>query len=333
MNENNSEKESFELSDNRKPTVEVSVLILTYEPDLQKLKTTIASALLQENVSLQIVISDDGSKNFPQKDLVLFFQNNSFDNYIISRSEKNRGTVFNVKKGLEKCTGEYLKIISPGDCINGTNTLYEWISLMEVEKADLSFTDIINYSNDSEYKTYRLKTHPQVNNGFFYNSWYYNYLIFGDIAVGASSLTTVKLAKKYINLIVGKVIYAEDNIYRIMAADHVSMFYFNKNGILYEYGTGISTSNSNKWGQRLSDDWTETDKIILSTMNDDSLLNRNFKRIVYYRYKTDIFSKIKKYLTVRGLLRNKIRSIFHPRYSSTELDMEYMKKLSVIANK
>ena len=45
-----------------KNSVEVSVLVLTYNSNLDKLIDTVKSVIDQRGVSLEIVISDDGSK-------------------------------------------------------------------------------------------------------------------------------------------------------------------------------------------------------------------------------------------------------------------------------
>ena len=43
---------------------DVSVVILTYFPDKEKLLKTLKSVLLQKNVSYEILIADEGSDNF-----------------------------------------------------------------------------------------------------------------------------------------------------------------------------------------------------------------------------------------------------------------------------
>ena len=42
---------------------DISVVVLTYNPDLNDLKKTLRSIMLQDGVDFEIVIADDGSKN------------------------------------------------------------------------------------------------------------------------------------------------------------------------------------------------------------------------------------------------------------------------------
>ena len=42
---------------------DISVIIVTYNPKWEKLRTTILSILFQKNINIEIIVSDDGSKN------------------------------------------------------------------------------------------------------------------------------------------------------------------------------------------------------------------------------------------------------------------------------
>ena len=39
----------------------VSVIVLTYNPDREKLFATLNSIIIQENIDIEIIVSDDGS--------------------------------------------------------------------------------------------------------------------------------------------------------------------------------------------------------------------------------------------------------------------------------
>ena len=61
--------------------VTVSVLVVTYNPQYSKLINTVESILLQKNVRLEIIISDDGSQNNYFEQLEEFFKEHSFSEY------------------------------------------------------------------------------------------------------------------------------------------------------------------------------------------------------------------------------------------------------------
>ena len=62
---------------------DVSVIIVTYNSDWKKLRLTLLSTLKQINVSIQIIIADDGSKETFDEKIVQLFNEFGFSNYVI----------------------------------------------------------------------------------------------------------------------------------------------------------------------------------------------------------------------------------------------------------
>ena len=94
---------------------DVSVVVLTYNPVMEKLKSTLLSVLNQKNVEIQIIISDDGSKiDFRKEIEELFFEFN-FTHYKLFLNKENVGTIENYYFALEKTDSLLIKGISPGD--------------------------------------------------------------------------------------------------------------------------------------------------------------------------------------------------------------------------
>lgn len=58
-----------------------TVVVVTYNSDLNKLYSTLLSIIKQKNISIQIVISDDGSFNFEKESLEKWFEKNSVLDY------------------------------------------------------------------------------------------------------------------------------------------------------------------------------------------------------------------------------------------------------------
>lgn len=313
---------------------DVSVLICTYNPDIIKLKKTISSVLLQENIKVQIVVSDDGSEDFPRQEIEDFFNEYQFLDYRFSLSERNQGTVKNVINGTELCDGKYLKLISPGDYLYQQDVLCQWFKLLEESNAQLSLSDAIYYrENDDDHGVtpYRVRLHPQADKNYYHNEWYYNYLVFEDNALGAATICKTDAAQKYLSLINGKVKYAEDNIYRLMALDKLTMVYFHGDSILYEYGTGISTSANDIWHKRLLDDWDATTDIILNRIKEDDELSVAFKKSVALRKKTGLKYKIIRNISINGMFKEKTKWRIFPRYSNMKIDNAYINRLSQMA--
>ncbi|MBD5440362.1 MAG: glycosyltransferase family 2 protein [Treponema sp.] len=307
----------------------MSVLVVVYESSVKKLLITIASILVQKGISKQIVICDDGSDSFPLDETIRFFELQNFTDYIFCLSKENRGIVQNVLNGIEECRGEYLKLISPGDYLHKENTLLEWYKLVKHKDADLSISNAIYYKKhlDGRLEAIRHRNNPQINKHYYQNQWYYNYLIFDDIALGACILSKTDVTRKYLLLIKDRVKFAEDNVYRIMAADKLLMVYFENDSLLYEYGTGISTGGKDIWSKRIIDDWNETNKIILERINKSGNLEKSFRKVIKSRNKKGIEAKLYKLLNIRGFFQNYLRSKLKPKYTNLQIDMPYFEKI------
>lgn len=214
------------------------------------------------------------------------------------------GTVKNFREGLIASSGRFIKGISPGDTIIGNNTLYSWINNMVLSGKGWSFCDVINYVRDvgEQIKTVRKRCNPQdvrpyINKNDERCRW--NYIMLDDIATGAAILCVKELYDEYYKYIENRVMYAEDNMFRIMAFDGEVAYYYSYNGVMYEFGDGVSTSNDNKWSVLLRKDWSATDNILINELdifNDNQLKIKNYlkrqqNRSKYYRKVISCFDK------------------------------------------
>ncbi|MBQ8796835.1 MAG: glycosyltransferase [Oscillospiraceae bacterium] len=245
----------------------VSVVVITYNPSEEKLQQTLRSILLQKHIAFQIVIADDGSIAPCFQAAEALFTQYGFKDYVIVANPQNRGTVYNVLSGVQACCGEYVKVISPGDMLNGENILHNWVTETENTQAQLSFSDAVCYAVENGAPQLRQgKAYPQTVTCYLEQEaeqirW--NYLIFEDLMLGAAVVCLRQVLLSYLQEISGKVVYAEDNAYRLMAYDGIKMHYFPVDAIIYELGTGISTSGNDVWKVRLTKDWNACTEILL----------------------------------------------------------------------
>jgi len=276
----------------------VSVLVATYNPDFMKLKQTIISILKQENVAYEIVVTDDGSRENYFDKLKCLLSDNQFTNFKLHSCGSNVGTVENICAGLEFCEGKFIKIISPGDFFSTRSTLCKWVTHMKEEGSEMSFGKAYYYSkNGTDVNLIKTLCHPQVTEIYKIrnqNTVKAYYLLANDIVNGATVMCRRNVFEKYIQLLLGKVVYAEDNAYRIMVADGIVPSFFDNNVIFYEFGSGISTQKNNKWSELLKKDWLATDDLIMP------LFDIKFKR------KFLIANELKK----NANFHNKIKALF-----------------------
>ncbi len=266
-----------------KNTYDVSVLVLTYNAVYAKLMDTVKSILMQEGVDLEIVIADDGSAHKEFDKLRNHFESCGFTDYIFVENEENQGTVKNYYSGLLKCHGKYVKAISPGDRLYKNDTLKGWIEFVENKHFRWSYSDYISYNVSGENVVpVAARAHPRNidiyrNGSFKEQRW--QYLALDDLFVGAAMISELDLQLSYCREIIDKVVYAEDNVYRLMMFDGVPGGFYPVHTILYEYGEGISTTDDCKWGPLLEKDHDKTNEIIYSRENLDAFQTKLKKAI------------------------------------------------------
>jgi len=245
--------------------IDVSVYVCLYNSDWDKLKRTLLSILHQKRIRFEIVISDDGSKDNLFDKIRGLFERADFTDYVLLPSKINQGTVVNIHRAVGHCRGRFVRGVSDGEMMPSDTILSECYQKCIHDKNRILFGNAIYCNFGNPIKVLEVRGNPR-------NLWQYkrglkkvireDYLLNSDFICGASFFAEKELFYRYLNEIVGKVKYAEDNSYRMMMYDEIDFTYYNKNIIFYEYGTGISTSGSKVWSKRLSDDIYATNDLM-----------------------------------------------------------------------
>ena len=313
--------------------VDISVVVLTYNADLAELKRTLRSVMLQEGISYEIVVADDGSKTNHEEELKSFFGSGSFADYKLVLNSENHGTVINVISGVEKSSGKYIKLISPGDYLSDPSSLKKLFDNAEKNKASLSFGDILFFDSGKEMISPIRKSAPPQLTGCYTDSGYdqnrikRNYLILDDYIHGVSTLIERDVFIRYLRKIEGQVIYCEDLSYRLMAYDGVRISYCPSCVAMYGYGTGVSTAGSSKWESRMQSDRNAANRLIEASFKPDDKLNKLLKQAFEERYSGDRKVMKKFFMKHPLLLFAKLRMEWFPRYSVLEYDEAFINKV------
>ncbi len=281
-----------------------SVLVVTYNSEWNKTKQTLLSIIRQDKVSFEVVIADDGSKNNNFDKIDEIFRENNFGNYKLVSNKENQGTVKNFLSGLEVCSGQYVKPLSPGDFFYSYLSLYNALQFIKSNKASVYFGTPAFYSR-IDNKQIMIPTEPAnpkdlrpyLNNNDKLIK--HNYFTHHDSIIGATVIYEKKSIKKYLLILSNFVKYAEDYSIYLMLANNEKIRYLqfsNDNNffIWYEYNSGISTLKESKWHKILCDELSET--FIY-------LVNNNFLPPIYY---THGFSKWKILRFLSKLILNPI---------------------------
>lgn len=248
--------------------LEFSIIVITYNPNYDKLFQTLNSIMNQEKTNFEIIIADDGTKEFDSNLIKEWIKSKNFNKYRIMHSEENVGTVRNIQKALLFANGKYIKLISPGDFLYDNNVLNNTYIYMKENNYDIIFGNAVYYNIDNEGKIkFVNKSNPMDKSPYLKKNAKKikkSYLVYQDYILGAAFICEKKLLLTYINKIVGLVKYAEDCAIILMVADNIEISYWDNYLIWYECNTGISTSGNSIWMKKIVEDNKKCFELIVS---------------------------------------------------------------------
>ncbi|CDM68817.1 Hypothetical protein CM240_1659 [Clostridium bornimense] len=140
----------------------ISIIVLTYN-NFKYYKECIDSILCQTYSDIEIVISDDGSLDFPRNEIYNYIYSNISKNIkkiTININEHNLGIVKNYNKAIRLSEGDYIFYLAIDDVLYDKNVIKDVVNYFE-ETGELIFTgykDVYN-SDLNEY----IKTLPRDN--------------------------------------------------------------------------------------------------------------------------------------------------------------------------
>lgn len=123
-----------------------SIIIPTYNR-CNFLKKAIASVLIQEDVSFEIIVSDNCSAD-NTKGVVKGFSDKRIKYF---KNKKNIGFPLNIRKCLSKSFGKYIFTLSDDDFILYGNTLSEALKIMKREKVGVGSMGAIHWGRSEKF--------------------------------------------------------------------------------------------------------------------------------------------------------------------------------------
>ena len=306
----------------------VSVIVITYNPVWHKLKSTLKSILIQEKVLFEIIVADDGSKDNCFEKIKNYFDEYNFKNYLLLKSSNNQGTCKNSFIAINKSKYSYIKLISPGDFFYDKYTLFNWYQYMINKDAQICFTKAAYYNqNHGNINILRVMQNPtNVNvykNGNL-NEQKQSFLLLPDAVLGAALLVKKNIITKYMDMIVDKVKYCEDYFIKLFLLNNNSLTYYDKVGIWYEYGEGISTNI--KWRNLVTLDKKACAKIMLLHLQMEDRWNIRWKMIWKYKERYGNLPRWR-YMLFPRLIFLKLKKMTNPQWSDTNLDINLLKSI------
>ena len=238
---------------------QVSIVIVTYNANSEKLCRTLHAAATQKEIDFEIIIADDGSAHKDFSFVEGFLRNRGIRAYQIIENPYNQGTVKNCISGVKAAKGEYVFLTSPGDFLYDEYVLRDFYSFAKEHDAKMCFGNPVFYSIEGTQphltKRECVPVDPllyspkssllQEKVSFLSNFW----------VIGASYFREREFALKYLEMVSHAVTYLEDCSTTAFAlADGYKLYYNDRNIIWYEDGTGISTSANEKWAHLIAQD-------------------------------------------------------------------------------
>lgn len=238
---------------------QVSIIVLTYNPDNQKLRQTLRAIAEQKEIDFEVLISDDGSARKDFSFLDGYMETLGIQNYRLLAHEENHGTVASCLCAVREASGTYVFLTSPGDYLYDEYVLRDFYRFAEVNQASLCFGNAVFYrdANGTPVLTRPIGTPAQP--GFYAPeaSASLAKLSFfgGNWVIGASYFRERTLFLSILEQICTESKYTEDtpSTAFAMAAGH-RLYYYDRNVVWYEDGTGVSTGVSEKWKKLLHED-------------------------------------------------------------------------------
>lgn len=301
---------------------DISVVVLTYNPNYNKLFQTLYSIIIQKDVNFEIVISDDGSKNFDKEGIITWFKKMHFKDFTLVLNKKNEGTVSNALFGYAAAKGKYIKQLSPGDFLYNDTVLKRLLSFVKQENGIVCFGKVMGYTQtDKSIQILKLENPKKIAPYIDRNRKQIqkNYLVDKDYINGMALFGQREIMIQYLTKLNGIVRYAEDCMYILMTAYDIDIYYWNEYIIWYEFGSGISTSGSSIWSERIYNDNKNCFKIIKKELPQWKYvynLSFNKKSLKFYTYR--ISKKIKKIF---------IKENQNTEIIDKEMHLNYLKKI------
>ena len=193
---------------------EVSIILLTYNPQKEKLFCTLKSIVKQTGCSYEIIVSDDGSETTYEDDVKDYLKRESQADFQYLKSENNVGTIKNYLKALNRARGKYSYGISPGDLFHDEHVIRDLFLFCEEKNADICFGDADYYSiHDHSITLYDGLVRSPVHPSLFENrniKKQKTAFLFGNNILGATYFRKTDIAEKYIGEASGFLTYIED---------------------------------------------------------------------------------------------------------------------------
>lgn len=228
----------------------ITIVTLTYKK-FDYIYDTIDSVLNQTYNSIEYIISDDGSPNFPKESIINYIEKNKKDNlksFKVMTKPKNEGTVKNINGAYKSANGEILFPLSGDDSFYSDEIVEKIVSKFMNNKLDVLVTsrcfvndmnETIKYSpSKSEIrKIMKLETNIDQHKAFITDSFF-------NMASGSALYIRKSFLKKWGYFDESYVLWEDGPFFTKYTINNKINFDYSIISIKYHVG-GVSNSGEN----------------------------------------------------------------------------------------
>lgn len=261
---------------------DVSVIVLTYNPDWDELKSTLNSIIGQEGCNFEIIVSDDGSVTDISNQLKIFFNQNAFDAFKLIRNIENKGTVKNLRTALEYCEAEFVKDIGQGDILYNENVLSRMLQCLRKGNYGLICGNAVPMVK--EHRVVRVFPYGtiQCSSGDREREIGWECFVKNEYPHGATFIYRKDIYSTYLDELLDRVIYCDDITARLMILDKERVAFLPEHIAFYEFKCGISNTVGGM--QLVAEDTDNFEKYFLKRLETCSFKGtEHLRRIIQLR--------------------------------------------------
>lgn len=251
-------------------------IILTNYNNEKYIYEAIDSILEQSYDNIELIITDDCSKNFNKCLIEKYILNNKKNNLKVKFlvNNHNIGTVKTLNKALKMAQGEYVLFFASDDKLADKNIIYEYAK--KLKKNNIVTSQWIICDNNLKLKKRYVKAFKNLILNFFPKKRLYNMCLSNQFGSGA---TAYKLsALKNFNYLDNNYLYLEDwPLWLRMLSNGEKIIFINKMGLYHRSG-GISTDESNSYFYKKF-----CNEMILTFKNEVLKIYENFNVLEKYK--------------------------------------------------
>lgn len=233
----------------------LSVILVQYEPDWSKLERTLLSLLAQDDQNFELIVADDGSKvNHFAKTKSLLAHHGKTASFVLL--PENKGTVWNIWNAVSHCSGKWIYGISPGDYLYDKGVIRWLKSVCAKDHPHAGFGKAAYYAETPSPHCLPGQTPCDRN---CYRQDHYKFstvkrhlILYDDGISGACAFYKRDVFLAALSKMKGRVLYAEDFALRMLAAQNIQLYCYDRVICWYESSSGVSLSKD-----KMRKDWQE----------------------------------------------------------------------------